>query len=71
MKKYNARIHSTGNPEINLCLAVLARAKKERSQMWRDYAKEVEQGNRENVDPFAVASWVGDWWQKDMEKMEV
>ena len=52
-----------GDPHINLCLAVLAEAKKTNSKMWQDFQKEHRKSQHHN--PFEVALWVGSWWQKE------
>jgi len=54
-------------PYIDLCLSILALAKKDASsgrgksnEMWTDFQRSHDMTNR-NVDGFAIALWVSQW----------
>jgi len=52
-------IHTQGEPVVNLFLGVLAWAKRDRAELWREYRKQNCVGN--NKEPVEVAHWVADY----------
>ena len=56
--------YEIGDGAINLCLAILSKARASESQMWVDFQKtELYQGK--NKDPLSIAVWVGNYIGED------
>ena len=60
--------YDMGNPYVNLCLAVLSRAKADydnfifrKNEMWHNFQKTELYKRGRNVDPIEVAVWVSDF----------
>ena len=51
--------HSQGESAINLFLAVLAQAKKDKAKLWKAYKERHRVGD--NIDAAEVAHWVADY----------
>jgi len=52
--------YDRGDPYINLCLAILKTAKRDRAKMWSDFSKDFL-NDRTSIEPFNVAWWVVDY----------
>ena len=52
-------IHTQGEPVVNLFLGVLAWAKRDRAELWREYEKQNRVSS--NIDSLGVAHWVADY----------
>ena len=51
------------NPYVWLLLAILDKAKKGNTQMWKDFEKEHDLAKR-SIDSFDTALWVTEWWHR-------
>ena len=61
-EKYN--IMMRGNPYVNLCLAVLGQAKRDRTRMWRRFKRE-NHWRKHYCIPLQVAEWIGNFMEAE------
>lgn len=63
-RNINGESYSTGNPYINLCLAILKDAKKDKGQLWVNFQGSYDYKGSHPI-PLDVALWVGGWLEEN------